>query len=447
MLDVLENEVYTRISDILWSGWDESRIENAVDCTGIITDAQLQQWREDQEQLELDTMREVINEHYPAAQENPVIHTFFEDYWKLKRQYENETTNQGLQILEMESRLKRSAQANKGLSLQIQGLQYQIAGLQSVGDADTIGLFPAMPGAYLENSISSVMDISEGERNDMSIERRRVQIATNDDGSPIYKQIKASGQNEMNDRIVQTYIESGRIWEFMERQNGDNVHSQETFGEYAKKWMDVYKKPSLKPGAIAAYETRLKAQILPAFEKKCFHEITAETIQQFLNERKEHAAKYLKELRALISQILDSAVEDGIISSNPAKSKRIVIPSKKKTERKPLPLEQFKSILSEIDNLQFKDQCFIVLLMFTGMRRGEMLGLQWGDIDTKQNLIHIVRSVSHAGGNQPIVDTTKTESGVRDVPLDSYLLKVLSPERRTGYILGGEKTANNDNVQ
>ncbi len=77
--------------------------------------------------------------------------------------------------------------------------------------------------------------------------------------------------------------------------------------------------------------------------------------------------------------------------------------------------------------------------MFTGMRRGEALGLRWEDIDVANNLIHICRSVTHPVGNQPIVGTTKTDNGTRDIPLDPYLLEVLKPMKKNGYIIGDKK--------
>ena len=77
------------------------------------------------------------------------------------------------------------------------------------------------------------------------------------------------------------------------------------------------------------------------------------------------------------------------------------------------------------------------MLMFTGMRRGEALGLRWEDIDTENNLIHIRRNVTHPTGNLPIIGTTKIENGVRAIPLDPYLLEVLSPLQTEGFIIGG----------
>ena len=64
---------------------------------------------------------------------------------------------------------------------------------------------------YLDNLITEVTDAPvEGEKQ-MSLYRRRVRIGEHDDGSPIYKRIQAMNEDEANDRIVQAYIDSGRI--------------------------------------------------------------------------------------------------------------------------------------------------------------------------------------------------------------------------------------------
>lgn len=64
------------------------------------------------------------------------------------------------------------------------------------------------------------------------------------------------------------------------------------------------------------------------------------------------------------------------------------------------------------------------MLMFTGMRCGEVLGLRWEDIDTDTGYIHVRRNVTHCNGNQPITGTPKTKSGKRDIPLDDFILEV-----------------------
>ena len=78
------------------------------------------------------------------------------------------------------------------------------------------------------------------------------------------------------------------------------------------------------------------------------------------------------------------------------------------------------------------------LLMYTGMRRGEALGLRWEDIDLENNLIHIQRNVTHPQMNTPIVTTPKTKAGRRSIPIDDNLMEILKPLGTEGYILSGE---------
>ena len=77
-------------------------------------------------------------------------------------------------------------------------------------------------------------------------------------------------------------------------------------------------------------------------------------------------------------------------------------------------------------------------MMFTGMRRGEVLGLRWEDIDAGAGIIHVKRNVTHAGGNKPVIGTPKTTKGNRDIPLDAYVLDTLQPLKEEGFIIGGE---------
>ena len=138
-----------------------------------------------------------------------------------------------------------------------------------------------------------------------------------------------------------------------------------------------------------------------------------------------------------MGEIFKDAVEDGLMKKDPTVSTRIVIPPRKSYDREALPLEQFREIIGNLDRLEIQDKRLLALLMFTGMRRGEVLGLRWEDIDTGAGYIHVRQNVSHCNGNQPIVGTPKTKSGKRDIPLDAFVLEVLSPLQSTGFIFGG----------
>ena len=430
MLDVLENEVYTRIFDILWAGWDESRIENAVDCTGKVTDAQLQQWREDQEQLELDTMREVINEHYPAAGKNPVIHTFFEDYWKLKRQYENETTNQGLQILEMENRLKRSAQANKGLSLQIQGLQYQIAGLQSVGDADTIGLFPAMPGAYLENSILAYSSLPESEGNDMAKTRIKRRIEINGEE----RWITADTEQEYFEKIKKLFSNGDAPTQPKEKHN---------FKEFATNWFEVFNKPNVEEVSARTNERQLKKYLFPAFGQKNIEDITTEDFQKLFNEMgSEKALETKKKVKNVANMIFQYAIETKIVSFNPLKSVTLKITGQKSKKTPAYSVQEMTFFANSIDEIRNpRDKAWFAIHVFHAVRPEECLGLKNKDIIRNGNgaIMNICGTVTHPDRNKPVYkEKLKTEASNRKMQVSPAALPYIPKGKPEEFVIGGE---------
>ena len=274
----------------------------------------------------------------------------------------------------------------------------------------------------------------------MAKHRQRVMISTNDDGTPVYQWVQGDSLNELNDRIVQTYIHSGRIWDFMQ-----NPYAQEAekptilLKDYVHKWMTTYKMHKLKPTTLTTYEKWLNAHILPVFGERSIASITTDDIQQFLNNRKEMSSKSLTVMRNLMGEIFKDAVEDGLMEKDPTSSRRLIIPSNKVTERQALPLADFKDILNHLPELPLEERRLLALLMLTGMRRGEVLGLRWEDIDLENQLIHVQRNVTHPQTNQPHIGTPKTKSGTRDIPLDPMLLELLAPMQDTGFIIGGKQ--------
>jgi len=275
----------------------------------------------------------------------------------------------------------------------------------------------------------------------MPLYRRRVRIGQNDDGSPIYKQIQAHSEEEANDRIVQAYVDCGRIWEFITaEERKPKAKSKTNFKTYATSWMNTYKKGKLKPRTWQTYNQYLTAQLYPAFGGMNIEDITAKDVQAYLNANKEQAGKSLKNYLNLLKQILDSAVEDKIINENPAASSRIFNPSDKKTPRKALPIEHLKEIIDAMHGMEnCEEKLLLALFIHTGARRGEVLGLRWEDIDFDRNLIHIRRNNTQITGKGAHIGTTKTENGARDIPFGEHFKELLLPFRSTGYVFGGEE--------
>lgn len=310
----------------------------------------------------------------------------------------------------------------------------QLDVLQLIPRADSTSAL--MPLENCTGRTQNVIAATEKGVCDMAYQRMRICVGHNDDGSPVIKQISGNNELELADKIVSAMLQSERRNEFIPPVGFVPAADVPTFQEYAETWLQLYKIGKLKPTSIAGYKALLNGHLYPAFGNTTLDKISTRTIQGFLDERKDKAAKYLREMKTLLSSILECAKRDKLIADNPATDSRLIIPSDKCEERKALTGEDVKDIIENLDKLNEQDKLFLALLIFTGARRGEILGLQWQDIDLSANVIHICRNATYAK-NQAVVGTPKTKSGFRDVPLLPDLIQYLLPSKGCGYVIGG----------
>ncbi|MBR2824585.1 MAG: site-specific integrase [Clostridia bacterium] len=296
--------------------------------------------------------------------------------------------------------------------------------------------------ANLDSEISNTAVPKKGKKKGMATELTRIRVKTGEaeDGTPLYKKVNGHTQPELADNIVREYIRNGRIWEFMTPQQVEAMQTTPTVKEYAVRWMEVFKKPKLKETTYVNYSKYINDYIVPSLGDKMLHQITTADIQQMLIQYQHLAKHTLKEVKAILCQMIEFAREEyPTIGGNPCKSKLLFNPSDKVEERKALTLEEAQDIISNLHVLKWEDAMLIAIPMYTGLRRGEVLGLQWEDIDSEKGIINVQRNVTHPGGNQPVITTPKTEAGKRVVPLSEELQKLFDGKKGKGYILGGEK--------
>ncbi len=292
----------------------------------------------------------------------------------------------------------------------------------------------------LENLIKRY---GSGISEDKDMPRTRVMIGTHDNGEPIYKRLQAKTEAELNDRIVQTYIEYGRIWEFMPRDGQPKPKNKTLFQPFVDEWFNRFKVPNVKPRSVKTYRNTLNTAIIPAFGNRYIEEITSEDIQDFLNCQCEIGMmkKTIKGRMNLLSQIFRWAKECKLIENNPMESMTIKNPSKKTKPRKVFTRSELIEFLQSLIRLpEGRTKLLGSLISFTGMRRDEVLGLKWEDIDWNLRVIHIQRGVKHIGNRVCQEDfTTKSENGIRDIYFDDGLYSLIHPMKGTGYVFGGEK--------
>lgn len=270
----------------------------------------------------------------------------------------------------------------------------------------------------------------------MSIETRRIIVSFNEDGTPVYKQLRAYSQDEMNVKIVKAFVESGRIQEILPAYHfGTLPERTVVLKDYALEWLS--RKRRLKENTRVTYLKYLNQYIIPTLGEKYISAISVTDVQTMLDKYEKLSRKTLQEMKSTLSQVFKYALSDELIRKNPCDSVDLVIPSSRKKERHALPLSDYQDIISHLQSLTGKEKRFLALCLFTAMRRGEVLGLQWEDIYS--NAIHVKRNVTHPQKNQPCVTTPKTKAGFRTIPMIEPLKLALAPFEESGFIIGGEQ--------
>lgn len=144
------------------------------------------------------------------------------------------------------------------------------------------------------------------------------------------------------------------------------------------------------------------------------------------NTGKQTAKKTLISTRAAASQILRIAIRNGAIVRNVADG--VVIPAKAPTNKRgALTDEQIKWI----EDTPHRAQLPCMLMLYAGLRRGELFALTWNNIDLKNATITVNQSVTINGNKSTVKNSTKTESGMRTVYIPDKLVNYLSNVKRT----------------
>lgn len=208
-----------------------------------------------------------------------------------------------------------------------------------------------------------------------------------------------------------------------------------TFGEIADDWWEETE-PRLASQSIRTYKPALRRAI-EAFGPDNIKEITTRDIARYfrLLAAQDFAQKTLSNQRIVINRIFNYAILEGDILYNPCTSLSLPTGLKK----------QHRSAASSTDEEIIKSTAdpwlFPQIAIFSGLRKGEILALQWQDVDFDSDTILVTKSVAH-DGDKPYIKEPKTEAGSRIVPLLAPLKEKLLSQKGspTDYIIsdGGE---------
>ena len=207
-----------------------------------------------------------------------------------------------------------------------------------------------------------------------------------------------------------------------------------TFREFIDVWRtDHVATQELKPATIRGYDSLIERHLLPAFGDRRMDHITMEHIRRFFKEKQEATSektsrslskKTLVNTLRLLNSIFNFAMLIELLVKNPCKG--IKLPRAPKREMDFLRPEEVRAFLGAFTDEEMR--CLFTTAVMTGMRRGEILGLQWDDIDFKAGVIRVRRSISNGE-----IQVPKTEKSRRAVQVGPALLKTLRAHKlRTG---------------
>jgi integrase len=183
-------------------------------------------------------------------------------------------------------------------------------------------------------------------------------------------------------------------------------------------WLENVVAIKNRPRTYESYESVVRRFLIPGLGRFRLHELTVHDVQALIN--KQHrdgvSPRMINMTRSVLRTALSRAEREEIVSRNVAKL--VDVPS---WQRKPIvpwaPDEATTFLQAAQDHPWYT--AYAMLLIF-GMRRGEVLGLRWCDIDFERQTIHVRQQLQRIHGKLEQVPV-KTSAGVRDLPLVSHL--------------------------
>lgn len=305
-----------------------------------------------------------------------------------------------------------------------------------------------------DSTLKTVQDgaqnaLSEKGEQTMAMANGRVRIWSDVDdyGGMIAKQIAVTGNNECEryESIFKKIAETPRGMKLLQDM-GFCLQPESTgmkpkrkdiplFKDYAFKWLNEYK-TNAKENTRSQYKKWIKYYLNPFFGEKRLDEIMLDDILTYLSgmEMADQAESSVNSMLTILRQTLQCATTDGYITNSPASDPRVKNPCEKKAIREPLSEADWLDVIDQISSLNGNAMLYMALVIYTGMRKGEVLGLRWEDVDIAARRITVRRNVTHPDGYRPCVGTTKNKV-VGTVPILGGLAEYLKDHPSTGYII------------
>ena len=220
----------------------------------------------------------------------------------------------------------------------------------------------------------------------------------------------------------------------------NSIPSRLTVKELFDEWLTAVRL-KVKPSTYANYQMKAKKHLLPEFGSICYERLTAKMIHDFIRKKLNSglSAKYVsdivtefKSMSKYISRVHDFR--------NPLEN--VILPKVQKRELHLLTDNQQKQLCQHLlEQLNSTSLC-VLMSLYTGLRVGEICGLKWSDIDFGKSILTVSRTVQRIRsehGTRILIDTPKSRSSQRSIPIPEFLMPLLKKFRNQAdfYLLSG----------
>ena len=260
----------------------------------------------------------------------------------------------------------------------------------------------------------------------------RVVIGYDDNNLPRTKNVTAVNKDKCLEKLEKLKQEIGII-------QHNNLKADMTFGEWIDFWYQQYAKITLKPTTQSEYESLIYKHIIPEIRNIELNKLSQNDLQQFYSRLKSNGRqirtqvygnglsdRMIRACHTLCRKSLEKAVSENLIRTNPAADCKL--PPKKSKEMKVLTREEMQRFIIQAKYDGFLE--LFILELSTGTRRGEILGLQWDDLNMQTGELKISRQVAILNGKIHITEP-KTKTSVRTIILPTEIVKMLKEYNKT----------------
>ncbi|MFI3202081.1 MAG: tyrosine-type recombinase/integrase [Eubacteriales bacterium] len=206
------------------------------------------------------------------------------------------------------------------------------------------------------------------------------------------------------------------------------------FQDWMMQWMESYKKPMLKQTTYDNYMMNINKHINgQSLGKTELDKLTTDALQKFYNSKlvgDENGSKLsprtIEYIHTIIGSSLKQAYKNELISKNV--NDFTVLPRQEQEEIEPLSIEEVRKLIEYVKDKEM--YALIVLEIYTGMRKGEILSLQWKNVDFANKVLYVKNNLCRIKGNgerkiEYVLMEPKTKKSIRKIPLCEEAIKAL----------------------